>query len=235
MSPEATPEFSKRVVDRTDAYLDRISECVELLSRLVEEYEDGDSSRALVEEIRAVESDCDAKSRRISALVTNTTVKEFGIRNSRMHLNAEQVVRLYQLLDEIPNTAERVAEDLLTVSPARRRRCFRRYREMVDHATAAMASLGDAVYEFVRLLCSATETGSIAGHVEAIRAAETECDSVRNAVVADVFDADVPDPLVYREFAFLFDQLVDAMEDVADQLVLLSSSEQWITAEPENR
>ncbi|MCD2203552.1 DUF47 family protein [Halobacterium sp. KA-6] len=236
MSSKGAPEFSRQVVEQTDAYLDAISECVDLLSRLVENYEPGDSARHLVEEIRGLESDCDAQSRRLSALITNTTVREFGIRNSRVHLNAEQVVRLYQLLDEIPNAAEQIAEDLVTIAPERRRSCFRRYREMVDHATTAMAALADAVHEFVRLLCSSTETGSITRHVETIRATESECDGVRNAVIADVFaDEAIPQPMVYREFASLFDRLVDAMEDVTDQLVLLSSSEQWITAEPQSQ
>jgi uncharacterized protein Yka (UPF0111/DUF47 family) len=236
MSSKGTPEFSRRVVEQTDAYLETISECVDLLSELVEEYTAGDAARQLVEEIRARESECDGRSRRISALVTNTTVREFGIRNSRMHLNAEQVVRLYQLLDEIPNAAEEIAEALVTVTPARRRSCFRRYREMVSRVTEAMGALHDAVREFVRLLTSSTETGSIAEHVATVRAAESDCDDVRNAVVADVFaDETVDQPMVYREFACLFDRLVDAMEDVTDQLVLLSSSEQWITAEPQQQ
>lgn len=236
MSSKGAPEFSRQVVEQTDAYLDDISECVDLLSRLVEDYEPGDSTRHLVEEIRGLESDCDARSRRLSALITNTTVREFGIRNSRMHLNAEQAVRLYQLLDEIPNAAEQIAEDLVTIAPERRRSCFRRYREMVGYATTAMAALADAVHEFVRLLCSSTETGSIATHVETIRATESDCDGVRNAIIADVFtDKTISQPMVYRDLASRFDRLVDAMEDVTDQLVLLSSSEQWITAEPQSQ
>lgn len=236
MPQQGAPEFSEQVVDQTDGYLEAISDCVGLLSRLVDAYDGEESAERLVTEIREGESDCDARSRQLSALVTDTTVAEFGIRNSRVHLNAEQVVRLYQLLDEIPNAAEKIADALATVAPERRRSCFRRYREMVGYAAEAMAAVEDAVREFVRLLTASTETGSIAASVETVRAAESDCDDVRKAVVADVFADETNDqPLVYREFASLFDRLVDAMEDVTDQLVLLSSSEEWITAEPRER
>ncbi len=235
MASEASSEFSTQLVTQTDAYLSTIRECVSRLAQLVEGYASGESPDELVEEVRSLESECDERKRTLSSLVTNTSVREFGIRNSRVHLNSEQVVKLYQLLDEIPNTAEQVAEDIATIGPPRAAWAFQQYHEITDHAMTAMDALQNAVHEFVYLLCSSTETGTIADHIGEVRAAESACDSIRNNVIAEAFEgATTTQPLLYREFANNFDHLVDTMEDTTDHLVLLSSSEQWITAEPEH-
>ncbi|GAA0310172.1 DUF47 family protein [Halarchaeum salinum] len=232
MASGSSSEFSTQLVTQTDTYLETIRECVDRLSTLVERYASGESPHDVAETIRALESECDVQKRTLSSLVTNTSVREFGIRNSRVHLNSEQLVKLYQLLDEIPNTAEQIAEDISTIDPPREQWAFQQYHEITEHARTAMATLYDAVHEFIHLLCSPTETGTITDHISDIRETESACDSIRNDIIAEAFEGSTTQPLLYREFANNFDHLVDTMEDTTDHLVLLSSSEPWITAEP---
>jgi uncharacterized protein Yka (UPF0111/DUF47 family) len=60
MEFENSPKFSTKLVTQTDLYLETIRECVDRLSILVECYAFGESPHDLVEEIRALESECDA-------------------------------------------------------------------------------------------------------------------------------------------------------------------------------
>lgn len=62
-----------------------------------------------------------------------------------------------------------------------------------------------------------------------VREAESRCDALRNDVIETAFaDESVTRPLLYRESALRFGTLVDTMEDVVDQLVLVSSNEPWL-------
>lgn len=239
----STPEFNSRMessdasIDsqlqaETETYLSDIAGCVRLLPQLLKNYSRGRGFEETAAEIRRLESQCDERNRQISGLLSNATSKEMGLRNSRIHLNATQVLELYQQLDDIVNTVERIAEELITVRPPRIRSCFQQFQEMTECATTAMAALEEVVTTFTQLLCSYEKTGLIAEKIETIRAAESSCDRIRNELTADVFaDESVAQPLIYREFALLFDQLTDSIEDVTDQVVLISSGESWISTE----
>ncbi|MFP8952201.1 DUF47 family protein [Natrialbaceae archaeon A-arb3/5] len=225
-------DFGERIVARTDTYTADIEACVELVSQLFEEYLTGGDYRRTVDRIRELESDCDRHNRQLNALITNASVEEFGLRNSRVHLNLPQVTELYQAIDEIPNAAERIAEDLVTIEPPREERCFQGFLEMADCATTAVAILSEILTEFAQLLRTPSQSGTVANEIEAVRDAESSCDGIRNDVITAAFDEQpIPHALVYREFALDLDVLVDAMEDVTDQLVLVSSTESWITTE----
>lgn len=217
---------------QTETYLGDIADCVRLLPQLLKNYSRGRGFEETAAEIRRLESQCDEKNRQISGLLSNSTTKEIGLRNSRIHLNATQVLELYQQLDDIVNTVERIAEELITIRPPRIRSCFQQFQEMTGCATTAMNVLEEVVTTFTRLLCSHNKTGMIAEKIETIRAAESACDRIRNELIADVFaDESIAQPLIYREFALLFDQLTDSIEDVTDQVVLISSSESWLSTE----
>lgn len=227
--------FGERLISTTETYLDRIADCVTLLPTLLERYRSGADYRSIADRIQDVETECDRRNRRISSLVTNVTAEEIGLSNARIHLNSPQLVELYQTMDDIPNTAEQIAEELVTIGPACTDACFRGLSAMAEHATTAMAALVTAVTRFVRVLCTPSESGTIAEEIETIRDIESTCDSIRNEVVATAFESEsVTQPLVHREFAHLFDELMDVMEDVVDQIVLVSSTEAWITTESES-
>jgi uncharacterized protein Yka (UPF0111/DUF47 family) len=233
-SPDASIDAQLRA--QTEQYLEEMSDCVGLLPQLLRNYSRREGFEETAEEIRRLESQCDERNRRVSSLLSNATTREIGLRNTRLHLNSTQVLELYQRLDDIANTAERIAEELVTIRPPRIQSCFRRFQEMAEYATTAMGVLTEVIATFARLLCSWDETGTIAEGIQTIRAAESSCDRIRNVLIEDVFAGEaVADPLVYREFALLFDQLTDTIEDVTDQVVLISSSESWIGTEITHR
>lgn len=231
----ATPEasFADRVVTETEAYTGDVVECVRLVSELLEAYTAGGAYEETAAEIGRLETDCDRRNRRITGLITNATVEEIGLRNTRLHINSSQIIDLYQRLDRVANAAERIADELVAIDPARTERYVHYFGEMTDCATTAAAALERAVTEFVRLLCVPTESGSVAGAIRTVRDAESRCDGIRNDAIATAFtDQSVARALLYRELIHLFDSLVDAVEDVTDQLVLVSSSESGIETEP---
>lgn len=242
MAAEPDPRFDDRIVSRTEEYLDRIAECVGLLSRLLETYlAEGDDetttgTESVVASITTLESDCDRLKRDVSGRITNADAAEIGLLNARIHLNSSQVLDLYQRLDAIPNVTERIAEELATIEPSREPACFDRYAEMAEYAIRGMEALSEAVSRYVRLLRSPTRSGSIAAEIATVRGVESAVDELRNEVVEAAFaEGAIDRALVHREFALRFDALCDAMEDVTDTLVLVSSTESWITTEPDDR
>ncbi|QHS16294.1 DUF47 family protein [haloarchaeon 3A1-DGR] len=240
MAAEPERRFDDRIVSRTETYLDRIDECVRLLSDLVDAYVDGGADdptvRDLVDAITTHESDCDRLKRDISAQITNADARDIGLRNARIHLNSPHVLDLYQRLDEIPNAIERLAEELVTIAPPREAATFDRYAEMARCAERAMDALADAVACYVRLLRSPSRSDSVAAEIATVRGAESSVDELRNAVIETAFADDViHGAFVSRTFALRFDEVLDAMEDVTDTLVVASSTESWITTEPNDR
>lgn len=232
MGEEHGAAVSERVVGGTEQYVSRVEACVALVSELLEQYVEGGPYRETAERIRTLESECDHAGRQVSAAITTAGAGELGLRHSRVHINSPQVVALFQTLDEVANAAEQVAEGVVTVGPPTGSP-FGRLREIADRATEAMAVLAGAVTAFVRALCDPVESVTLVDEVEAVRDAESTCDRLRNDAVATAFD-DTPaaEALLYREFALLLDRLLDAMEDVTDRIVLISSNESWVQTQP---
>lgn len=231
MREESGATVGERVVSGTEQYVSRVEGCVTLVPELLERYVGGGPYRETVERVRTLESECDSAGRRVCAAITTASAEEVGLRNSRVHINAPQVVALFQTLDRVANAAEQVAEELLTVRPPAGGP-FARLRKMADRATEAMAALAEAVVAFARALCDPAGSVTLVEEVRAVREAESTCDRLRNDAVATAFD-ELPtaEALLYREFALLLDSLLDAMEDVTDRLVLISSNEGWVRSQ----
>ncbi|MFB6079462.1 MAG: DUF47 domain-containing protein [Haloferacaceae archaeon] len=227
--------FEGELVSRTAAYLDRIEECVSHVPRLLDQYADGGPYCETVDRIGDLESDCDEIRRTISALISNADAADLGIRLTRVHLNTGPTIELYQRLDEVADTAERFAEELAAIEPSRATVCLDLLRRMAERAVEAVSVLDGAVTEYMRVLCDPYRTAALGEEVERIRTIESECDGLRNEVVATAFDGGASTPLVYREFAVLLDALVDGIEDVTDQLVWIAGRESGISVDPERR
>jgi uncharacterized protein Yka (UPF0111/DUF47 family) len=228
MTNEPDTTVGDRIVAGTEQYVSRVERCVTLVSELLEGYVEGGPYRETAERIRTLESECDHAGRRVSAAITTASAEQVGLRNSRVHINSPQVVSLFQTLDEVANAAEQVAEELLTVRPPTGIP-FDQLRGMADCATEAVAALAGAVIAFVRALCDPSDSVILVDEVEAVRESESACDRLRNDAVATAFDdAPTAEALLYREFALLLDGLLDAMEDVTDRIVLISSNESWV-------
>ncbi|MFB6136845.1 MAG: DUF47 domain-containing protein [Halobacteriaceae archaeon] len=231
----ADTAFGDRIVSETVTYLAEVEACVGELPGLCSAYAEDGAYRAAADRVAERESACDRANRQIGGLVANASAREVGIRLTRVHLNAGETIELYQRLDAVANAAERFASDLVATSPPRSAACLVTLRALADRAAETVQMLVHVVDEFVRALVDADRTASLATEVAAVRTAESECDRLRDAVVATAFD-DGPTPaaLCYRDLAAGLDETVDAMEDVTDQLLLLTGNQPWIDLEPDS-
>lgn len=221
-----------QLASETAAYIDQTETCVGLLPKLLKQYRTDGAYHETVDRIQSLESVCDRHNRRLSALVTNATARDLGLKNSRIHITTPQLVRLYQRVDDVPNAVEESAEALVTIEPPHDDTCFRTFHEMASLASRSATMLAAALSRFIYVLATPAESVAIANEIERVREFESRCDALRNEVIATAFRSEsIANPLVYRELALCFDAVADAIEDVGDQLVLLSSTESWIVTE----
>lgn len=231
MAPDDTSAFGRHLESLTERYLDQLDGCIGALPTLLERYERGAEFRSTVGRIQGLESDCDATKREIGELVTAVDAESVGLRMTWVHLHADRVLELYARLDEVANAAEQFAEELAAIAPPRRAEPLSGLTEMAGFAASAMAELREVVVEFVRTLCRPAYEASITGSVTAIRALEGSADAVRNDVIGAAFDGDGDGAVVYRQLAVLLDATLDAMEDVTDQMHLMTGTEEWFEIE----
>ena len=104
-------------------------------------------------------------------------------------------------------------------------------REMAAVIVEMTAELSDVVARFIRSLARTNATETLTDGIERIRDFESQCDTIRNDAIKSAFEHDVEDPLVYREFAVLLDELANTIEDLTDQITVISSEEPGITTE----
>jgi hypothetical protein len=225
-------DFGERLETQTAAYLDRIDDCVVLLPRVLDEYADEGAYRDTVDEIAAVESECDDLVRDVRALITDAGPDDIGLLNTRINFNESALLDFYNELDVVANHTERIAQEVAMMRPDASVEPFADMREMADRIAEMVAVLGDVVEGFVRGLTRADGTETLADGIEAIRGLESECDDLRNDAIETAFaDGAVDQPLVYRELAILLDELANAVEDLTDRIVVIASKEPGIVAE----
>lgn len=228
MAPATGDAFEERLAAQTTACLEQVDECVAALPRLLDRYAAGESYRRTVDRIREAESDCDGTIRRISTVVSNADVEELGLGLTHLHLNAGATISLYQRLDEVANAAEQFAEELAAIDPPRSAAALDHLREMAETARRTAPVLARAVTGYTEALCDPYASAALGDEIGRIRAAESDCDDLRNRAIAAAFADDAPAPTVYRELAHMLDAVVDAMEDVADRIVWITGTESWV-------
>lgn len=230
MSTEA--DFGERLETQTAAYLDRVDDCVALLPRVLDEYAADGPYRDTVDEIAAVESECDDLVRDLRALITGAGPDDIGLLNTRINFNESALLDFYNELDVVANHTERIAQEVAMMRPDAGVDAFDDMREMAARIAEMVAVLGDVVEGFVGGLARADATETLTEGIEAIRELESECDDLRNDAIATAFaDEAVDQPLVYRELAILLDELANAVEDLTDRIVVIASKEPGIVAE----
>lgn len=235
MPADTDETFEDRLVSLTATYLDRLERCVDLLPQLVAAYAAGEDDRFedCLGRVRRLESDCDESARAVTSLVANADVRDLGIRLTHVHLHAGQTIELYHGLDEVANAAERFAEDLAATRPPRVPALLDAFEAMGQRASDAFEAMRAAVTSYLGVLRAPGAAVDITDAVDSVRAAESDCDRLRNEAVATAFsDHDDGYPVVYREQAWLLDGVVNAMEDVTDCIVRVSGSEAGIEVEP---
>lgn len=227
-------DFGVRLHRQTTEYLDRLGDCVDRLPVLLDEYEPGGDYGDIVAEIQAIESDCDRMLREITGYVTEAGPEDIGLLNTRITQNEAALIELYGTVDTVANLTERIAQELQMIEPPTDNECFRGLREMADEIVGMTGTLTDLVDRFVDDLRHAEGSDSLGEEIAAIRAAESRCDDLRNGVITTAFDDEsIGQPLLFREFAILFDDLANTIEDVTDQVVIVASEEQGIATDPD--
>jgi len=221
--------FGARLESRTVTYLDRVDDCVALLPRALDEYAEDGSARETVDEIAAVESDCDELVREITGLITDAGPDDIGLLNTRINFNESALLDFYKELDVVANHTERIVQEVTMMRPDADTAPFRDMREMATRIVEMVAVLADVVERFVRGLARADAAETLTDGIESIRGLESECDDLRNDAIATAFaDDGIDQPLVYRELAILLDELANTVEDLTDRMVVIASKEPGI-------
>ncbi|WP_128905433.1 DUF47 domain-containing protein [Halorubrum amylolyticum] len=225
-------DFGERLETQTAGYLDRIDDCVALLPRALDEYASDGQYRETVDEIAALESECDDRVREITGVITNAGPDDIGLLNTRINFNESALLDFYKELDVVANHTERIGQEVVMMRPDADGDSFRDMQEMAARIVEMTAVLGDVVERFVRGLARSDATETLTEGIEAIRGLESECDELRNDAIATAFADDAVDqPLVYRELAILLDELANTIEDLTDRIVVIASKEPGIVTE----
>lgn len=225
-------DFGKQLESQTDAYLDRFIDCVRILPELLDQYENDGPYRDTVERIQALESECDTMIRDIKALITNAGADDMGLLNTRINYNQSALIEFYQNVDVVVNLTERIAQELQMMQPPHDTDCYRGLVEMAEEVASMTTTLEDLVERFIHTLAHTQGSDTLTAEIQSIRDAESRCDRIRNDVITTAFSDDsIEQPLMYREFAILFDELANKMEDITDQIVVIASNEPDLVTE----
>ena len=225
-------DFGERLETQTDAYLERIHDCVRLLPVALEAYETTDDPAETVAEIGTIESECDERVRELTAVITNAGPDDIGLLNTRITFNESALIDLYKTLDVVANHTERIVQEVVMMRPPADVEPFADMREMADLIVEMTAALESVVGDFVRGLTQSDVTRTLVDDIETIRGLESACDERRNDAIATAFaDESIDAPLVYRELAILLDELANTIEDLTDRMIVIASTEPGIVTE----
>lgn len=225
------PGFDEILESRTVTYLDQLTLCSTYLPDLLDEYANSDETAQTVETIEETESKCDDIRRSITALIANADSQDIGLLNTRIKFNQSALLKFYNDLDFIANHTERIAQELMMIQPSSEVASYDQLQEMAVIIVEMTEILSNVVVRFIQSLARTNASETLTDGIQQIRDFESQCDTIRNDVIKSVFENDVDNPLVYREFAILFDELANTIEDLTDQITVISSEEPGIITE----
>lgn len=223
--------FSGTLESQTATYLDQLTLCSTYLPDLLDAYASDSETTEVVETIERTESECDDIRRSITALIANADSQDIGLLSTRIKFNQSALLKLYKDLDIIANHTERIAQELTMIQPSPKVDSYDQLREMAAVIVEMTDELSGVVVRFIRSLARTNASETLIDGIERIRDFESQCDTIRNDVIKSAFENDVQDPLVYREFAVLLDELANTIEDLTDQITVISSEEPGIITE----
>lgn len=223
--------FGGTLESRTVTYLDQLTLCSAHLPDLLDAYASDGETTQVVEMIEGTESECDEIRRSITALIANADSQDIGLLSTRIKFNQSALLNFYKDLDIIANHTERIAQELTMIQPSPNVDSYDKLREMAAVIVEMTEELSGVVVRFIRSLARTNASETLTGGIERIRDFESRCDAIRNDVIKSAFKDDIEEPLVYREFAVLLDELANTIEDLTDQITVISSEEPGIVTE----
>ncbi|NOZ23221.1 MAG: TIGR00153 family protein [Planctomycetes bacterium] len=201
----------KKVRDLIHEHLNKAKKCVKLAIQVIEVYCGGDSKKArkLADEVNAVETEADALRRQIARKL---------FEGAFLPMMREPLLGFVKCADGIADAAERVAETIFLTQIEIPDPFKKPLTQTAENAITAIKSLRnafDAVFEDMsRVLELAHECTTI----------EHRVDNELESVVGRVFAADLSlaQKMQLHDFIEQIDDIVDATEDAADVLEILT-------------
>lgn len=223
MAQTVTERFADRLLEQSDAYGASVVETTDALADAMADYPQDErlppSARTRLDEL---ESACDRRLQSLRQLVGKSMPPNF----TEAYLRTGDLLEIYRSLDVIANRSEQFIVELTVTTPPLEtdvRACLRDMSRRIAVATERLVGVMDA---YVESLLTDGERVYVEPHVEAIRAYESDCDAIRDAVIASVFADGIDVQALYvKELVVALDGVMDAVEDVADQLLYMNSAD----------
>ena len=217
-----TGACADEVRSRTETYLDQVETTTAHLPDAVDAYgTDRPAFSAAVDRIGTGESECDATLRELRTLVGESLPPNY----TEVYLRADDVVRLYDRIDEIPNRAESFARELGSMHPDLPAGIHDTLCEMAALVAKATVVLTDVTAAYVESLVTAGDPVRITDDVERVATMESNCDAHKYEALQQAFgQCQTGDALVVRELLLSLDAAMDAVEDAGDHLLSMNSA-----------
>ncbi|MFB6151991.1 MAG: hypothetical protein ABEJ40_09320 [Haloarculaceae archaeon] len=215
-----TDEYAADVTDETAAYLDEVRECIALLPAAVDSH-GCEEFAGVRDRLCARESAADDRLRRIRSLIGDLAPPNY----TDVYLRSGEVMRLYGLIDEVPNRAERFVRDLDAVGPSLTPATGEEFAGMASLTVDATLLLTDLTEQYVGDLVESGEGSALTADVDRLGSIESDCDSRKRAVVERAFgDRPTAEALVRRDLARGLDGVADAAEDAGEHLLYMQAT-----------
>ncbi|MFB6200420.1 MAG: DUF47 domain-containing protein [Halorhabdus sp.] len=223
MVQNVADSVADRLLEDTDAYVTSVVTITEEFADTMAVYrQDTSILPDARRRIDALESDCDDHLQNVRRLVGESMPPNY----TEAYLRSGELLQLYRVLDAVPNRIEQFVTELAVTSPpldAETRACF---RDMSRRIAVGVDRLSGVVSAYVEGLVTSGDTVHVAPHVDAIASNESDCDAIRDAVIATAFESGVDaEALFVRELVVGLDAVMDAIEDVGDHLLYMNSAD----------
>jgi len=220
MARTETPETVDELVAQSGEYLQQVEAATEELERLLVRYgSDPAAFESTLVDLRALESECDARVGDLRSLVGSSMDPNF----TGLYLMSDALVEFYETTDAVVNNAEGFGNELAAMRPDLSTELAGNLREMAGFAHEATVHLSRAATTQFENLTSAGQSVDVSREAEQIRAIEGRCDDAKRRALDRAFTSMEPaDALTVRALANELDDVTNAVEDAADRLVYMS-------------
>jgi uncharacterized protein Yka (UPF0111/DUF47 family) len=218
-----TGACADEVRSRTDTYLDQVATTTTHLPDALDAYgTDRTAFAAAVDRVSTHESECDATLRDLRALVGDSLPPNY----TDVYLRADDVIRLYDPIDVIPNRVESFARELGSMAPALPAAIHEAINQMAALVAEATGILAEATDAYIESLVTSGDPVRVTDDVDTIATLESTCDAHKYDALQTAFhECETADALVVRELLLSLDAAMDAVEDAGDHLLSMSSTE----------
>ena len=220
MARTETPETVDELVAQSGEYLRQVETATEELEQLLSRYaHDRAAFESTLAEIRELESECDARVGDLRSLVGSSMDPNF----TGLYLMSDALVEFYETADAVVNNAEQFGNELAAMRPDLSRDLLGDLREMAGFANEAAVHLSRAGTTQFENLTNAGGSTDISREAEQIRAIEGRCDDAKRRALDRAFTSmESADALTVRALTSELDDVTNAVEDAADQLMYMS-------------